>query len=114
MKLEHLQFLALQVVASLILVENNSLVSAFSSSNPYAFVRTTTTTTALNHAPMGTTVAGGFIETELRGAAMKLHTRSQAPKEGQAKEQKPKEKYVPTRDDYLAFLVDSKFKNLPT
>jgi hypothetical protein len=51
----------------------------------------------------------GFIATELRGAAMKLHTTRQAPKEGEVVEEAaPKEKYVTTRDDYLAFLVDSK------
>lgn len=49
---------------------------------------------------------GGFIETELRGQAMKLHTRSQAPKEGEAAEKKS-EPYLPTHADYLAFLVDS-------
>ena len=48
-----------------------------------------------------------FIDTELRAAAMKLHTRSQAPKEGEAPEKKQREPYTPTRDDYLAFLVDS-------
>eukprot|EP00586_Coscinodiscus_wailesii_P017416 CAMPEP_0172497692 /NCGR_PEP_ID=MMETSP1066-20121228/103576_1 /TAXON_ID=671091 /ORGANISM="Coscinodiscus wailesii, Strain CCMP2513" /LENGTH=252 /DNA_ID=CAMNT_0013270605 /DNA_START=45 /DNA_END=800 /DNA_ORIENTATION=+ len=53
-----------------------------------------------------TTAPTGFIDTELRGAAMKLHTRSQAPKEGEAKEE-PKEPYIPTHDDYLRFLVDS-------
>lgn len=53
-----------------------------------------------------TSTTGGFIETELRGQAMKLHTRSQAPKEGQAKEKKM-EPYTPTHSDYLAFLVDS-------
>lgn len=50
---------------------------------------------------------GSFIETELRAAAMKLHTRSQAPKEGEAPERVQREPYVPTRDDYMAFLVDS-------
>lgn len=56
-----------------------------------------------------TATAGGFIETELRGAAMKLHTKEQAPKEGEVEvKEKPKEPYSPTRDDYLAFLVDSK------
>jgi heme oxygenase (biliverdin-producing, ferredoxin) len=50
--------------------------------------------------------AGNFIESELRGAAMKLHTRSQAPKEGQA-EEKNMEPYVTTHADYLQFLVDS-------
>lgn len=53
-------------------------------------------------------VTGGFIETELRGQAMKLHTRSQAPKEGQATEKKKQaEKYTPTHADYAKFLVDS-------
>lgn len=37
---------------------------------------------------------------------MKLHTRSQAPKEGEAQEKKM-EPYTPTREDYLKFLVDS-------
>lgn len=48
-----------------------------------------------------------FIDTELRAAAMKLHTRSQAPKEGQAPEKEKKEPYVTTLEDYMAFLVDS-------
>lgn len=49
-----------------------------------------------------------FIDTELRGAAMKLHTRMQAPKEGEAVEKpKPAEPYTPTQEDYLKFLVDS-------
>lgn len=64
---------------------------------------------AMTAAPTATTTAGGFIESELRGAAMRLHTREQAPKEGQVEvKHKPKDPYVPTRDDYLAFLVDSK------
>jgi len=50
---------------------------------------------------------GSFIDTELRAAAMKLHTRSQAPKEGQAPEKQKKEPYVTTLEDYMAFLVDS-------
>ena len=51
----------------------------------------------------------GFIDGELRGAAMKLHTRAQAPREGQAPEpSQPKEKHVTALDDYLHFLVDSK------
>jgi len=50
---------------------------------------------------------GSFIDTELRAAAMKLHTRSQAPREGQAPEKKKKMEYVTTHDDYMAFLVDS-------
>jgi heme oxygenase (biliverdin-producing, ferredoxin) len=46
------------------------------------------------------------LETELRGAAMRLHTREQAPKEGQAPAP-PRAPYTPTHADYLAFLVDS-------
>jgi heme oxygenase len=39
---------------------------------------------------------------------MRLHTREQAPKEGQApSEPAPSQKYVPTHADYLRFLVDS-------
>jgi hypothetical protein len=49
-----------------------------------------------------------FIDTELRGAAMRLHTREQAPREGAAPAVvQPPQPYTPTRDDYLAFLVDS-------
>jgi heme oxygenase len=59
-------------------------------------------------APPASETATDFIGTELRGAAMKLHTRKQAPKEGEAEEkQEEKERYVPTHDDYLKFLVDS-------
>jgi hypothetical protein len=57
-------------------------------------------------APGAQVTTGGFIETELRGQAMKLHTPSQAPKEGKASEKKS-EPYTPTHADYLAFLVDS-------
>ena len=62
-----------------------------------------TTTTLWASAPP---TSASFIDTELRGAAMKLHTHEQAPKEGEVKgpERKP---YTPTREDYLAFLVDS-------
>lgn len=49
-----------------------------------------------------------FIQTELRGAAMKLHTREQAPKEGQAGST-PRPTYTPTHSDYLSFLVDSQY-----
>lgn len=71
-----------------------------------------TSKSALFHAP--TTNAeidtASFIATELRGAAMKLHTKMQSPKEGQAIEKKPKkeqEPYVTTHLDYVKFLVDS-------
>jgi len=59
-------------------------------------------------APVDTSAEkASFIDTELRAAAMKLHTRSQAPKEGQAEEKKKREPLVTTHDDYMAFLVDS-------
>jgi hypothetical protein len=75
---------------------SSSLASTASSTTP----TTTTTTTTTNEY--------SFIDTELRGAAMKLHTREQAPREGEAATETPAaEPYVPTRDDYLAFLVDS-------
>eukprot|EP00804_Cyclotella_cryptica_P023630 CCRYP_011967-RA/>CCRYP_011967-RA protein AED:0.15 eAED:0.32 QI:0/0/0/1/1/1/2/0/313 len=45
---------------------------------------------------------------ELRDVAMKLHTKEQAPREGQAAAPaKPAVPYVPTHADYLQFLVDS-------
>ena len=52
----------------------------------------------------------GFVE-EMRFVAMKLHTREQAPKEGEAKpppESKPMMQWEPTREKYLAYLVESK------
>jgi len=48
------------------------------------------------------------IREELRDVAMKLHTRAQAPKEGEAPAPvQPAEPFVPTQMDYLQFLVDS-------
>ena len=45
---------------------------------------------------------------ELRDVAMKLHTKEQAPREGQASApEKTKMPFVPTQADYLNFLVDS-------
>jgi heme oxygenase len=45
---------------------------------------------------------------ELRDVAMRLHTKEQAPREGQvAAPAKPAVPYVPTQKDYLQFLVDS-------
>jgi len=45
---------------------------------------------------------------ELRDVAMKLHTKEQAPREGQvAAPAKPAVPFVPTQADYLHFLVDS-------
>jgi heme oxygenase (biliverdin-producing, ferredoxin) len=49
-----------------------------------------------------------FIQSELRNAAMRLHTKEQSPKEGQLKVKTPTTPpYVPTHDDYLHFLLDS-------
>eukprot|EP00887_Chlorella_sp_A99_P002984 scaffold24.g2984.t1 len=45
---------------------------------------------------------------ELRAYSMKLHTREQAPKEGKAPPKEEKKPWVPTREGYLAFLVESK------
>ena len=50
----------------------------------------------------------GFVNGEMRAAAMKLHTRDQAPKEGQQPAQKPVSVWAPGRADYLRFLVDSR------
>lgn len=45
---------------------------------------------------------------ELRDVAMKLHTKEQAPREGQAAApEKPTVPFAPTQMDYLKFLVDS-------
>ena len=64
------------------------------------------TSSTLYQAPSEATATTSFIDTELRGAAMKLHTREQAPKEGQAPAEK-REPHVTTHEDYLRFLVDS-------
>jgi len=48
-----------------------------------------------------------FVQDELRAYAMKLHTRDQAPREGQQKAEVPFTKWEVKRDDYLHFLVDS-------
>ena len=53
------------------------------------------------------TVTETSILGALRSAAMSLHTTRQAPKEGKVEVKEPQERYVPTHDDYLAFLVDS-------
>lgn len=48
-----------------------------------------------------------FVQNEMRSYAMKLHTRDQAPREGQQKAEKPFTVWEPKRDNYLQFLVDS-------
>jgi heme oxygenase (biliverdin-producing, ferredoxin) len=54
-----------------------------------------------------TTKEYSFVNDELRSYAMKLHTRDQAPKEGQQKAETPFTQWQPQRSDYLQFLVDS-------
>lgn len=50
----------------------------------------------------------GFVE-EMRFVAMKLHTKDQAPREGQQEESAiPIDAWLPTHADFLQFLVDSK------
>jgi hypothetical protein len=50
----------------------------------------------------------GVIESAMRSAAMKLHTRAQSPKEGQVEvKSPPPEPFVPTIQNYIQFLVDS-------
>lgn len=49
-----------------------------------------------------------FVQVEMRGAAMKLHTKDQAPREGQQPAQKPVQAWEPAKGDYLQFLVDSR------
>lgn len=53
------------------------------------------------------TTASSFIDGELRGAAMRLHTKSQAPREGQAAEPANQQPHSTTLQEYLQFLVDS-------
>jgi hypothetical protein len=48
-----------------------------------------------------------FVRDELRPYAMKLHTKDQAPREGQQKAQTPFTQWQPSRMNYLQFLVDS-------
>lgn len=72
------------------------------------FATVDTTSTGSSSSSTDAPPDAGFIATELRGAAMRLHTKQQSPQEGQVIVEEPKEKYVPTRADYLAFLVDSK------
>jgi len=67
------------------------------------------TTSRLFHSPFPAKIdTSSFIDTELRNAAMKLHTTMQSPKEGKVEAPKaPLVPYVQTHADYLQFLVDS-------
>mmetsp|Transcript_25786 Transcript_25786/g.44418 ORF Transcript_25786/g.44418 Transcript_25786/m.44418 type:complete len:307 (+) Transcript_25786:83-1003(+) len=52
-------------------------------------------------------LTGGFVD-EMRTIAMKLHTKDQAPKEGEkAESDLPLAKWRPTKEDFMMFLVDS-------
>lgn len=90
--------------AALILL-GSIAIEAFSTKETFLFSRRQISFVrhAVNNAP----ATESFIQTELRGAAMRLHTREQSPKEGQVEVTKPKAPYVPTHADYLSFLVDS-------
>lgn len=48
-----------------------------------------------------------FVQDIMRPYAMKLHSKDQAPREGQMKAQVPVSNWQPTRSGYLQFLVDS-------
>lgn len=53
--------------------------------------------------------AKSFVQTEMRKAAMALHTFEQAPKEGKREAPKPAMEWAPTKKGYLQFLVDSRY-----
>ena len=61
---------------------------------------------AVEEAP--TSELPSFVQTEMRGAAMALHTRDQAPREGKQPAQRPVQTWQPGRPEYLQFLVDSR------
>ena len=67
------------------------------------------TQTVQGHAALSKADPTSFVQGEMRRVAMKLHTRDQAPKEGQ-KENKGKKfsEWTPSRAGYLQFLVDSR------
>mmetsp|Transcript_147833 Transcript_147833/g.283325 ORF Transcript_147833/g.283325 Transcript_147833/m.283325 type:complete len:331 (-) Transcript_147833:16-1008(-) len=56
-------------------------------------------------------LTGGFVD-EMRKVAMKMHTREQAPREGEKEatetQEKPVKQWQPTAEGYLKFLVESK------
>eukprot|EP00559_Dactyliosolen_fragilissimus_P007675 CAMPEP_0184857624 /NCGR_PEP_ID=MMETSP0580-20130426/2777_1 /TAXON_ID=1118495 /ORGANISM="Dactyliosolen fragilissimus" /LENGTH=319 /DNA_ID=CAMNT_0027353327 /DNA_START=91 /DNA_END=1050 /DNA_ORIENTATION=+ len=92
------------VVSSNPIAATYTRTNSFSSSSSSSSCKASTTSTSSE------TTTTSFIDTELRGAAMKLHTRAQAPKEGQAIEKPaPKQPYVTQLSDYFQFLIDSRF-----
>ena len=48
-----------------------------------------------------------FVQDDMRAYAMKLHTKDQAPREGQQPAETPFSAWEPGRKDYIRFLVDS-------
>lgn len=105
------------ILASIFALSTSEYASAFVNPSCKSSFGTKRISTSLYHGHPGghptatmanTEAPSGFIDTELRGAAMKLHTRKQAPKEGEAEEAEHEKKpYVTTHDDYLRFLIDS-------
>jgi heme oxygenase len=63
---------------------------------------------AMHVPPVTKAEANSFVQTEMRGAAMALHTKDQAPREGKQPAQKPVSDWQPGRAEYLQFLVDSR------
>jgi heme oxygenase (biliverdin-producing, ferredoxin) len=61
------------------------------------------------HGGMPKADPNSFVQGEMRGVAMKLHTRDQAPAEGEKETPKGKKfsEWSPSRKGYLQFLVDS-------
>lgn len=55
----------------------------------------------------GKNLGKSFVSGPLRDAAMALHTRDQAPREGKAPAQRPVSNWKPGRGEYLLFLRDS-------
>lgn len=81
--------------------------SALMASGPLRLARA-----AMLAAPVAEEALPSFVQTEMRGAAMALHTKQQAPREGKAPEKRPEQapvqKWQPGRAEYLQFLVDSR------
>jgi hypothetical protein len=98
-----------------------AFLSSLSNNNHGATTKITATTTTTSSLQEATLDTYSFIQSELRTAAMRLHTKEQSPKEGRAEvmttttattttpQQQPPttEPYRTTHTDYLAFLVDS-------
>ena len=91
------------------------VVTGFTTKLLHPSMRTRTGSASLRAAQQSiadvTPVAGeegySFIRDELRSYAMKLHTKDQAPREGQQPAQTPVKDWTPGLDNYLCFLADS-------